>query len=123
MEFCEIAQISRLGYTPKDEWLVISNLRSGPLAGCRSLRAQAALDQPTAPDISRKRDQRMADFTPHEAPAHEAQALPVMLASKHIGRDRVLGRVYQQLKDNMPVLLYGPAGVGKTALAGELASA
>ncbi len=65
----------------------------------------------------------MADFTPHEAPAHEAQALPVMLPSKHIGRDRVLAKVYEHLRDNMPVLLYGPAGVGKTTLASMLASA
>jgi len=65
----------------------------------------------------------MADFTPHEAPAHEAQALPVMQPSKHIGRDRVLAKVYEHLRDNMPVLIHGPAGVGKTTLAGVLASA
>jgi tetratricopeptide (TPR) repeat protein len=65
----------------------------------------------------------MADFTPHEAPAHDVQALPVMQPSKHIGRDRVLAKVYEHLRDNMPVLLYGPAGVGKTTLAAVLASA
>jgi tetratricopeptide (TPR) repeat protein len=65
----------------------------------------------------------MVDFIPHEAPAHEAQALPVMQPSKLVGRDRVLATVYAHLKDNMPVLIYGPAGVGKTTLAGVLASA
>ena len=65
----------------------------------------------------------MADFTPHEAAAHEALSLPVMLPQKLVGRDVTLARVYSQLKENKPVLVYGPAGIGKTALAGTLASA
>jgi tetratricopeptide (TPR) repeat protein len=65
----------------------------------------------------------MADLTPHEAPAHEANALPVTPPVKLIGRDLVLAKVYAQLKENMPVLLHGPAGIGKTALAATLASA
>jgi tetratricopeptide (TPR) repeat protein len=65
----------------------------------------------------------MADFTPHEAAAHEALSLPVMLPPKLVGRDVTLARVYSQLKENKPVLIYGPAGIGKTALAGTLASA
>lgn len=65
----------------------------------------------------------MADFTPHEAAAHEALSLPVMLPQKLVGRDVTLARVYSQLKENKPVLLYGPAGIGKSALAGTLASA
>lgn len=65
----------------------------------------------------------MADLTSHEAPAHEAHALPVMLHGKLIGRDVILARVYSQLKENKPVLVYGAAGIGKTALAATLASA
>lgn len=65
----------------------------------------------------------MADLTSHEAPAHEAHALPVMTHGKLIGRDVVLARVYSQLKENKPVLVYGAAGIGKTALAATLASA
>ncbi len=66
----------------------------------------------------------MADLTSHEAPAHEAHALPVMLPpGKLIGRDVILARVYSQLKENKPILVYGASGIGKTALAATLASA
>jgi tetratricopeptide (TPR) repeat protein len=65
----------------------------------------------------------MADFTPHEAAAHESLSLPVMLPQKLIGRDVTLARVYSQLKENKPVLIYGATGIGKTALAGTLGSA
>ncbi|MEO8392949.1 MAG: hypothetical protein ABI700_08145, partial [Chloroflexota bacterium] len=66
----------------------------------------------------------MADLTSYEVPAHEAHALPVMLPQgKLIGRDVVLARVYSQLKENKPVLVYGASGIGKTALAATLASA
>lgn len=65
----------------------------------------------------------MADLISHEAPAHEATALPVMLPGKLVGRDQTLAAVYGGLKQNQPVLLYGPAGIGKTALAATLASA
>jgi len=65
----------------------------------------------------------MADFPSHEAPAHKAGALPVMLPGKLTGRDLLLAQVYSHLKANKPVLLYGAAGIGKTALAAALASA
>src|SRR5664279_4574739 len=66
----------------------------------------------------------MADLISHEAPAHQANALPVMLPQgKLIGRDVILARVYSQLKENKPVLVYGASGIGKTALAATLASA
>jgi len=65
----------------------------------------------------------MADIPSHEAPAHKAQSLPVMLPGKLIGRDPVLAQVYGQLKANKPILIYGAAGIGKTALAATLASA
>jgi tetratricopeptide (TPR) repeat protein len=65
----------------------------------------------------------MADFTSHEAAAHDAQSLPVMLPGKLIGRDATLAQVYAQLKANKPALIFGAAGIGKTALAARLASA
>ncbi len=66
----------------------------------------------------------MAELTSHESAAHEAHALPVMLPpGKLIGRDVTLARVYAQLKENKPVLVYGASGIGKTALAATLASA
>ncbi len=65
----------------------------------------------------------MAELTSHEAPAHKAQALPVQLPSKLVGRDSTLAQVYGQLKANKAVLIYGVAGIGKTALAATLASA
>ncbi|MBZ0287297.1 MAG: hypothetical protein K8I30_06765, partial [Anaerolineae bacterium] len=65
----------------------------------------------------------MADIPSHESPAHKAQSLPVMLPGKLSGRDTTLAQVYGQLKANKPILIYGAAGVGKTALAATLASA
>jgi tetratricopeptide (TPR) repeat protein len=65
----------------------------------------------------------MADIPSHESPAHKAQSLPVMLPGKLSGRDTVLAQVYGQLKANKPILIYGAAGIGKTALAATLASA
>jgi len=65
----------------------------------------------------------MAEYTYHEAPAHNATALPVMLPGKLVGRDQTLAAVYGELKQNRPVLLYGPAGYGKSAIAATLASA
>ncbi|MBL8148111.1 MAG: tetratricopeptide repeat protein [Anaerolineae bacterium] len=65
----------------------------------------------------------MAEFTPLEAPAHEARHLPVPPPVKLIGRDITLARIYAQIKDSKAVLVHGPAGVGKSALAATLASA
>ncbi len=65
----------------------------------------------------------MSEFKPHEAPVNEAQALPVALPGKLVGRETVLAQVYAQLKSNNPVLVHGPVGSGKTALAATLASA
>lgn len=65
----------------------------------------------------------MAEFTSHEAAAHEAAALPVLPPARLIGREAVLASVYAQLKESKPVLVHGGAGVGKTALAATLANA
>jgi tetratricopeptide (TPR) repeat protein/energy-coupling factor transporter ATP-binding protein EcfA2 len=66
----------------------------------------------------------MAEFTPHEAPAHDARSLPIMMPpQKLIGRERTLAHIFSQLKMNKPVLVYGAAGIGKTALAASLAAA
>lgn len=65
----------------------------------------------------------MADFSPHEAPARQPSSLSIQLPAKLIGRDITAGRIYTQLKENKPVLLYGMSGIGKTALAGMVASA
>lgn len=63
------------------------------------------------------------EYTSHEAPVNAARALPVALPGKLAGRETALAQVYAQLKNGEPALLYGPAGVGKTALAATLASA
>ncbi len=65
----------------------------------------------------------MAEIPYHEAAAHEATALPVMLPGKLVGRDTTLAAVYNELKQNKPALLHGKPGIGKTALAATLASA
>lgn len=61
--------------------------------------------------------------TYHEAPAHAAGSLPITLPPKLSGRDPLLAQVYSVLKTNKPILIYGASGIGKTALAGALASA
>ncbi|MFN8375939.1 MAG: tetratricopeptide repeat protein [Anaerolineae bacterium] len=65
----------------------------------------------------------MTDFVPHDAPAREAAALPVMLPPKLVGRDAYLARIYGQLKLNKPIQLNGALGSGKSAAAAWLASA
>ncbi|MBE0690260.1 MAG: tetratricopeptide repeat protein [Anaerolineae bacterium] len=65
----------------------------------------------------------MAEYTPHEAPVHNPQALPIMLPSKLVGRDVLLAKIYGDLKNNDAVLIHGESGIGKTALAATLASA
>ncbi|MBZ0290298.1 MAG: hypothetical protein K8I30_21920, partial [Anaerolineae bacterium] len=65
----------------------------------------------------------MADLKSHEAPAHEAASLPVMIPSKLVGRDALLGRIYTRLRENQPVQINGVPGIGKTALAATLAAA
>jgi tetratricopeptide (TPR) repeat protein/energy-coupling factor transporter ATP-binding protein EcfA2 len=58
----------------------------------------------------------------YEAPIHEAKALPVS-TGKLVGRETALKQVYAGLKAGHPVLIHGPVGVGKTALAATLAGA
>lgn len=65
----------------------------------------------------------MADFTPHEAPAKDIKALPLMHPGKPAGRDELLKDIYNHLRSGRTVLLHGAAGVGKTALAATLAAA
>lgn len=65
----------------------------------------------------------MPDSTYYEAPAHEPAALPVMVPSRLVGRDAIIGKIYTGLRQNAPVQLTGAPGVGKTALAATLAAA
>ena len=65
----------------------------------------------------------MAEFTPHEAPVHDAKQLPVPPPSRLIGRDLTLTRIFAQVKDGKAVFVHGPAGIGKSALAATLAGA
>lgn len=65
----------------------------------------------------------MAENPSHEAPAHQALALPVALPGKIAGREALLAQVYSHLKGNKAVLLHGAPGMGKTAVAATLASA
>jgi tetratricopeptide (TPR) repeat protein/energy-coupling factor transporter ATP-binding protein EcfA2 len=59
---------------------------------------------------------------PHEAPIHSRERLPVRLPDVLFGRDSDLASVHLALKAGTAVLLHGPAGIGKTALAAALAS-
>lgn len=60
---------------------------------------------------------------PHEMPAKEISALPLMHPGRPVGRDEELKTVYAHLRANRAVLLTGPAGSGKTTLAAALSSA
>jgi tetratricopeptide (TPR) repeat protein len=65
----------------------------------------------------------MADFIPHEAPVKDIKDLPLLHPGKPAGREDVLREVYNHLRGGQAVLLYGKAGIGKTALAATLAAA
>lgn len=65
----------------------------------------------------------MTEFTPHEAPATDIQALPVMHPGRPVGRDDVLKEIYNHLQDRQAVLVQGADGLGKTALTAALAAA
>lgn len=65
----------------------------------------------------------MSDYASHEAAAHEAAALPLPPPARLVGREAVLAPVYAQLKAGRAVLLHGPAGAGKSAVAATLANA
>ncbi len=61
--------------------------------------------------------------TPPEAPIHESKYLPVAPPQRIVGRERELGQTFAQVRAGAPVLLYGPPGIGKSALAATLAAA
>jgi tetratricopeptide (TPR) repeat protein len=58
----------------------------------------------------------------HEAPIYGSRNLPVRPAERLFGRDADLDTIHLALKAGTAVLLHGPAGIGKTALAAALAS-
>ncbi|MDQ7024913.1 MAG: tetratricopeptide repeat protein [Anaerolineae bacterium] len=65
----------------------------------------------------------MTEFTAHESPAHDVNALPLMHPGRPVGRDDLLKEIYAHIQARRPVLLYGDSGNGKTALAAALAAA
>ncbi len=65
----------------------------------------------------------MEHFTPAEAPIHETRRLPVLPPAKTVGRNAELGQTFAQVRAGKAVLLYGPSGIGKSALATTIASA
>ncbi|MFC1959891.1 AAA family ATPase [Chloroflexota bacterium] len=65
----------------------------------------------------------MEHFTPSEAPIHETQRLPIVPPGQIIGRNQALGQIFAQMRAGAALLLYGPPGVGKSALAATIASA
>jgi tetratricopeptide (TPR) repeat protein/energy-coupling factor transporter ATP-binding protein EcfA2 len=58
----------------------------------------------------------------HEAPVHGSDQLPVHPPEKLYGRESDVASVQLALKAGTAVLLHGPAGIGKTALAAALAA-
>lgn len=65
----------------------------------------------------------MSQFTPHEAPAKDLNALPLQHSGRPIGRDDALREIYTVLRANQAVLVRGASGMGKTTLAAALAAA
>ncbi len=65
----------------------------------------------------------MEHFTPSEAPIHETQRLPVIPPRRIVGRNRDLGQTFAQMRVGAAVLLHGPGGGGKSALAATIATA
>ena len=65
----------------------------------------------------------MTDFTSHETPARDVNALPLMHPGRPVGRDDLLKEIYTHIQNRRPVLLYGDSGNGKTAVAAALAAA
>jgi tetratricopeptide (TPR) repeat protein len=65
----------------------------------------------------------MTAFEPLQTPIDSVTRLPVMLPSRPVGRDDLLREVFASMQDEEPVLLHGPGGAGKTAIAAFLASA
>jgi len=59
---------------------------------------------------------------PHGAPIHGNHNLPVHPPDRLFGRDADIASVHLALKAGTAVLLHGPAGAGKTALAAALAA-
>jgi tetratricopeptide (TPR) repeat protein/energy-coupling factor transporter ATP-binding protein EcfA2 len=62
-------------------------------------------------------------FTPHGAPIRNAKLLPVQPPGQVTGRNHELGSMHVTLKIGSSVLLSGPSGIGKSALAAVLATA
>ncbi len=62
-------------------------------------------------------------FTPHNAPIKDAKLLPAQAPLQVFGRNRELGSGHVALKAGTAIFLYGPPGVGKTAIAAVLAAA
>ncbi len=65
----------------------------------------------------------MEHFTLSEAPVHQTRRLPVLPPKQVVGRDRELGQAYAQARAGAAVLLHGPSGGGKSALAATIAAA
>jgi len=58
----------------------------------------------------------------HETPIHGSQNLVVRPPEQLVGRDSDLTAIHLALKAGAAVLLHGPSGIGKTALAAHLAA-
>ncbi len=58
----------------------------------------------------------------HGAPIHGSQNLPVRPLERLVGRSSDLDSIHLALRAGTAVLLHGPAGIGKTALAAALAA-
>ncbi len=68
-------------------------------------------------------EQPQRPFTPYNAPIKDAKLLPMQAPAQMFGRNRELGSGHVALKAGTAIMLYGPAGIGKTAVAAVLAAA